>query len=140
MSRQLSGLRICGQRGHPVVRRALVRFGRWLRNEYEFPVLVRVYLSPHPYIIARDGKRCTAAIWIPDDENDYPYIRIATGDYEELREESNRDDALAVTIVSFAHEIIHYRQWIETDNLWERGVAVKAIGLLRKYEKTTSHP
>ena len=140
MSRQLSGLRICGHRGHPVVRRALVRFARWLRNEYEFPVLVRVYLSPHPYIIANDGERCVATIWIPDDENDYPYIRIATGDYVELRKESNRDDALAATIVSLAHEVIHYRQWIETNDQWERGVFVKATGLLRKYAKTTAHP
>ena len=69
-----------------------------------------------------------------------PYIRIATGDYPELAATSGRDNALASFIVSFSHEVIHYRQWIETGGIWERGVSRRAVTMLRRYEKTVDHP
>ena len=37
------GLRIRGDRGHPVVHRALVRYARWLRIHVEFPIRVHAY-------------------------------------------------------------------------------------------------
>ena len=69
-----------------------------------------------------------------------PYIRIATGDYLTLKRQHGRNDALASYIVSLAHEVVHYRQWVETGETWERGISRKAIRLLREYEATVRHP
>jgi hypothetical protein len=83
----------------------------------------------------------SASCFAPWSKKYEPYIRIATGDYREYRaERGNRDDALAGYLVSLAHEVVHYRQWIETDEVWERGVAAKASKIVRRYALTVDRP
>ena len=134
------GLRIHGKRAHPEVRECFVRFAKWLRKEKSFPVRVNVYLSPHPYIFARDGDKCTGTIWIPDDPDCFPYIRVATGDYEQRKKEDGRDIALASDLCTLCHELIHYWQWLKTDKLWEKRVARQALAMIDCYAETTDHP
>ena len=137
---QKQGLRVIGQRGHPVVRQCLIRLAAWLRKEYDFPVRLNVYLSPHPFIFARDGEKCVGTIWIPDSEKEYPCIRLATGDYEGRKKQIRRDNALAGDIHLLCHLIIHYWQWLEKDDMWEQGVNRRATKILHLYEQTTDHP
>ena len=135
-----SGLRIRGYRGNAVVRRALIRYAKWLRLNYDFPIRVPVYLLPGEFVTTIDGNRCSASFFAPYDQYVEPYIRIATGDYPMRAAESGRDNALASFIVSLSHEVIHYQQWIETGDIWERGVARRAASMLRRYEKTVDRP
>jgi hypothetical protein len=135
-----SGLHIRGHRGHPEVRAALIRYARWLRLNYAFPIRVPVYLSPRKTITTMHGEQASAscfAPWKPDDE---PYIRIATGDYPKLHAERGRDNALASFLVSLSHEVTHYRQWIETGDLWEAGVVRRARAMVDRYATTVDHP
>lgn len=134
------GLRICGHRGNPVVRRALIRFSRWLRTEFEFPVRVPVYLFPADHIIKRNGDRVSASFFAPDDCDDEPFVRIATGDYVALSKEYGRDNALAAFLHSLAHEIVHYRQWVETGDVWESGVCRKARKIVERFAQTVDRP
>ena len=138
--RARSGLRICGARGHPVVRQALIRYAVWLRANYAFPIRLPVYLNPGAYIVTTHGQRASASFFAPWDRRVEPYIRIATGDYPSLAEEEGRDNALASFIASLSHEIVHYQQWTETGEVWERGVARRAVGMLRRYEQTVDCP
>jgi hypothetical protein len=87
-----------------------------------------------------DGELCSASFFAPWSRDEEPYIRIATGDYRELKEEEGRDNALAAFIVSMSHEVVHYQRWVETGEIWERGVARKALGMLRRYSSTVAHP
>ena len=135
-----TGLRIRGARGHPEVRAALVRYASWLRMNYEFPIRVPAYLSPRELITTIHGTKVAASFFAPWDRNVEPYIKIATGDYSLLKKEIGRDNALAAFISSMSHEIVHYRQWVETGDLWERGVERKAVTMLRRYELTVDHP
>ncbi len=135
-----SGLRIRGQRGHPVVRRAIVRFAAWLRATHDFPVRLPVYLSPHERLITMHGNTVTASFFAPWKPDVEPYIRIATGDYPAERAEFGRNNALAGYLASLAHEMIHYHQWVATGDIFERGVAVKARGVVEAYAQTVSHP
>ena len=41
------------------------------------------------------------------------------GDYEELRNERGRDNALAAVLHSIVHELSHYFQWLKNRNEWE---------------------
>lgn len=134
------GLRICGSRGHREVTAALLRFAKWMRLNYAFPIRVPVYLSPRERIITCDGKFVAASFFAPWDRNVEPYIRIATVDYPSLKSERGRDNALAAILISFAHEVVHYRQWVETGEVWERGVARKASAMVRRYAMTVDHP
>ncbi len=127
------GLRIRGDRGHAVVRRSLIRFARWLRMQYDFPIRVPVYLFPYDHVITMDGKKVSASFFAPFRRNVEPFIRIATGDYGTLVRKVGRDNALAAFICSLAHEVVHYQQWVATSETWERGVSVAARGILRRY-------
>ncbi len=135
-----TGLRIRGARGHPELRAALIRFAKWVRANYDFPIRVPVYLSPKTTIITIHGEEASASCFAPFDRNEEPYIRIATGDFEELRREQGRDDCLATFIISMSHELIHYEQWLATGEMSEEGVNRKARAMLDRYAKTVDHP
>lgn len=135
-----TGLRMRGQRGHPEVRAALNRYARWLRRHYAFPIRVPVYLFPNRTIATQDGIRVVASFFAPFDRNAEPYIRLATGDYPELRRRRGRNDALAAIIMSLSHEIVHYYQWLETGEITERGVVVRSRSMLRRYAAEVERP
>ena len=122
------------------MRKAVIRFACWLRTQFDFPIRCPVYLHPNEVIRTIDGKTGCASFFGPFDRSEEPYIKIATGDYPQLRRERGRDDALAAFLHSFAHEVIHYQQWITTGDHHERGVDRKAAGLVDRYAETTDHP
>ena len=119
---QRSGLRIRGHRGNPQVRGALIRYARWLRSRFEFPIHVPVYLLPSQTVRTMHGEECSASIFLPWSKKQRPFIRIATGDYPQLRRQRGRNNALAAYLVSLSHEVLHYQQWIQTGSSSERGV------------------
>ncbi len=82
----------------------------------------------------------SASFFAPYDHNVEPYIRIATGDYPDLKKELGRDDSLAAFIVSLSHEVIHYHQWVRTGRTHERGVCKKAVAMLREYGTSVDRP
>ena len=135
-----TGLRICGSRGHPQVRAALIRYAKWLRAELEFPIRLPAYLLAGDRVVTMDGCMCSASIFLPWDRTVEPYIRVATGDYPKERRLWGRDNALAGYLCSVSHELIHYRQWVETGESWERGVAVRARGMVDRYALTADRP
>ena len=135
-----SGIRIRNKGSHPEVRSAIVRFAKWLRVEYKFPVRVPVYLYPSPRIVTRDRALVTASFFAPWSRRVEPYIRIATGDYKSLRAERGRDNALAAILCSLAHEVIHYQTWVATGQIPERGVARKALEVVRRYSQVVNRP
>jgi hypothetical protein len=121
------------------VRRALIRYARWLRENYTFPIRVPVYLLRRPFAITK-GERGVAVFVSFSSRTVEPYIGLATGDFVSLRKQRSRDDCLASYILSLSHEVVHYQQWIATGRSWERGVSRKAVAMLRRYNKTVDHP
>lgn len=135
-----SGLRIIGSRGRVEVKDAFLRYARWLRRHYSFPIRVPVYLFSTPTITTIDGSVASASFFCPFDPNENPHIRIATGDYDELLAETGRDNALASYLHSLSHELIHYWQWFETGETTERGVIVRARNMVDNYACDVDHP
>jgi hypothetical protein len=140
-----AGLRIHGERGDPCVRDSLIRYARWLRSNYAFPVRVPVYLKPGDQFVTTDGEIAVSSFFAPSDRGQEPYIRIATGDYPSLKKEMGRDNALASYIMSLNRQLIHYWQWtrtgtVRTGSVWEAGVAKQAVGMLRKYQTVVDRP
>jgi hypothetical protein len=87
----------------------------------------------------QDGTHVAAEFFGPFNRDEEPFIRIATGDYSELKRKIGRDHALAVYIDSMSHEIVHYYQWLQ-GRVSERGVAIRARGLLLKYAAEVNRP
>jgi hypothetical protein len=134
------GLRIVGARGNAEVRGAIVRFARWLRTQYDFPMRVPVYLRSERILVNMHGERCTATFFAPWNRKVEPYIRIATGDYPQLKRQLGRDNALSGYLGSLAHEVIHYQQWIKANRLSEKGVARDASRIVVRYSRVVARP
>jgi len=133
-------LRIVGARGQPCVRRALIRFARWLRANYSFPIRVPVYLSPMRRLRTSEGEEAVSSFFAPYRRDVEPHIRLATGDYAEMREFRKRDDCLASYIVSLSRQVVLYQHWLKRGRIRRRGVKREATRRLRLYERTTDHP
>jgi len=101
---------------------------------------VPVYLRPERQLKNMNGTKCSATFFAPWDMDVEPYIRIATGDYDDEKAEKGRDNALAGYLGSLAHEVIHYQQWLKNNNPHDRGVVPKASKIVDEYALTTDHP
>lgn len=134
------GLRIINCGSAPEVHGACLRFASWLRDQFFFPVRVPVYLLPGHRLRSLAGETAVATFFYPDDLAQNPYIRVATGDYLELRRSYSRDDSLCAYLVSMAHEVIHYQQWIRTTQISERGVLILSRTLVNAYAETVDRP
>lgn len=140
-----SGLRLRFDKDvNPEVKRACKEFARWLRTEYYFPIRVPVYIKSKEKIKAMDGELVSATFFQPVNRYDEPYIRISTGDYEELLFKRGKDNALAAILCSIAHELTHYYQWINDIQLsdigYERQAKQYALFILDEYKEVTDHP
>ena len=135
-----SGIRIRGERGHPVVRRSLIRYAAWLRTHHEFPIRLPVYLLPGTDYLTVEGQRSEVSFFRPIDPRHEPYIRIATGAYPAESGEFGRDNALASYVSALSRQIVHYQQWVATGRVHNRGVDRKAAQMLRRYRSVTGHP
>ena len=135
-----SGIRVRAVGVNKEVRKSVLRFLRWLRCEMSFPIRVPVYLSPKDRIVLKSRKKVPATFFAPDDRNEEPFIRIATGDYDHLKGKRGRDNALAAILCSVAHEIAHYQQWCANKPFREREAETRAIEILDAYAEVVAHP
>lgn len=133
MMPQRSGIRLRATRGHPEVAAVMRPFVRWLRREKSFPVRVPVYLLEGPAVRTSEGMNCSASFFGPDDHKLEPYIRIATGEFPLLVRKWGRRRALVSHLLSLAHELVHYDQWLARREFSERGVVRAASSLVQRY-------
>ena len=128
----------------PEVKRACAQFAGWLRSEYQFPLRIVVYVKGTKTIRAKDGDTVVGTFFEPFLYEDEPYIRLATGDYNELVYTLGKDNALASILLSLAHELTHYFQWINGVQLSDIGKERQAVIYSRKimdeYALTCEHP
>lgn len=94
------------------VRAFCIRFAKWVRKEFFFPIRLNVYIKADYRIKAMDGEYVVGTFWRPVDYNEEPYVRLATGDYQELKQKRGEEQAMWAILRTFAHELTHYMQHI----------------------------
>lgn len=126
------------------LRNAIKTMIAWLRTEYEFPIRVRIYIKKDLLVKATDGDMCPDFFFWPADRYDEPYIKLATGDYNELLEELGRDDAIGTILIALLHEITHYFQFVNglefSDPSLDKQAKKCARAVLNDYADTRDHP
>ena len=126
------------------VKNACKNFAKWLRSNYEFPMRVPIYVKGAERIKTMDGDWVVGSFFEPDDYSVEPYIRIATGDYVDLKINIGRDNALASILLTIAHELTHYYQWINNLQLTDIGRERQATRyshlIVDEYALTRDHP
>lgn len=144
MARQ--GLRIRNDAGvDPEIKAAVIAFSKWIRQNYDFPVRIVVYIKNKKYIKAMDGELVSATCFLPYSKSVEPYARVSVGDYEKVKEKRGRDNALAGILTSVTHELTHYFRWIddsEYDDIKreERKACRLARKIVNDYATTREHP
>lgn len=133
------GLRVRCLNIKPYLRKECIEFTKWLRNQLEFPIRVVIYIKNDMYIKNMYGELVNATFFAPDEKNVEPYIRIATGDVEEIRKKTGKVNAFCNVLCSIAHEIAHYEQWIEDKELSEELADKRAIELMDLYGYVTDN-
>jgi hypothetical protein len=121
LEKEESGIRIYSDKNVDVIlKKAFVHFAKWLRCHYNFPKRVPVYVKKSYYIITKYTKeQAVASFFAPFDKREEPYIRIATGDFNDLEKEHGRKDAILLILQSLAHELQHYYQWLDDKEFLE---------------------
>ncbi len=116
------GLRLRFDKGvDEEVKEACLSFANWLREQYCFPVRVPIYFKNTSYLRTVDKEGAYATFFRPDSYNVEPYIRIAVGDYENLKKDWGRENAICAYLADMAHELTHYYQWINDIKLTRIG-------------------
>jgi hypothetical protein len=99
---------------NPEVRAQCISFVQWLRKKIPFSIRVLVLLKKEESVITElTNKPVSATFWGPNNKNELPYIKVATGDYQQLIAECGKFNALKAILGSIGHEVVHYQQWIE---------------------------
>lgn len=128
----------------PEVKIACMQFANWLRLTYYFPLRVPVYIKGTKTVQTTDGEKAVGTFFEPFSYSNEPYIRIATGDYSELKTALGRDNALAAILSTIAHELTHYYQWINDVQLTPIGRERQATRysklIVYEYSLTREHP
>ena len=126
------------------LRLSCIRFCKWLRKEYFFPIRVDIYFKKDVMIKSVDGRMVCSACWQPDYKEYHPYIRIATGDFDKLVLERGRDNAVATFLQDIARMLTHYYQWLNDLDLSTKQEKTQAsqcaASVLKKYAQTHQHP
>ena len=123
-----------------------IKFCKWLRSIYQFPMRVPIYFKNGKFLISDDNEEISADFWGPLDKNLEPYIRIAVGDYIDLKKEKRRDNAICSVLGSIIHELSHYYQWLfgdcehlpEEEN--EKEVLEWVDYIIDNYKDVVEHP
>jgi len=122
------------------VRGAVIRYARWLRENYQFPIRVPVYLIPSETIDMGDGERSVSCFFAAKERSIEPYALIATGDYRKLLRAWGRDNCLASYLLSLSRQVVRYHRWVETGNCRDPRIAKKAKAMIDAYALTVDHP
>ena len=104
-----------------------------------------IYVKNVKKLIAIDGDKVYGTFWsMNDDYSVEPHIRVAAGDYNDLCNKWGKDSALTAILLTIAHELTHYFQWINALKLTpigqERQATKYARYILDEYAETREHP
>ncbi len=103
-----------------------------------------MYVKGTKTIRTKDGDHVVGSFFEPFSYSDEPYIRFAAGNYEELISVWGKDRALASILLTLAHELTHYYQWINHIPLTpigrERQASRYAEFIIDEYASTREHP
>ena len=140
-----TGLRLRFENGiDSEIKRSCTEFCKWLRKQYYFPIRVPIYFKKSEFIISKSGEKFSAIFFEPFDRHNESYIRIATGDFNGIKQRTCNDDALAAILCSISHELTHYFQWINDIKLTEIGSERQATSyanmIVDEYSETRDHP
>lgn len=115
------------------IRLAFQEFRKWLKDNISFPIKINVYITAEYRVFTKDNIKATGIFGTPGTKNKYPYIKLATGDFDELAIKIGYYNGMMCILQTFAHEITHYQQWVSDKDFTERLANKESLKLVNKY-------
>jgi len=138
------GLRIVSRKGVPPdVRRAILKFAAWLRLHYDFPIRLTIYLLPEEKVFSSSGEESISIFFEPIEKTGkpYPYIKLATGDYQKLIQEGgNVYYALYTNVSSIILHVVQYFNWYYDKKWSKKQIQIQREKLLHVYVTDDKSP
>jgi hypothetical protein len=82
-----------------------------LEERYVIPHPITVNVFSDEYIVSDDGKKVVGACFCPHNAIEDAYIRIATGDFVALADQTGEANALYNILRVLPHELTHFLAW-----------------------------
>ncbi len=118
---------------NPYIKLAFKEFRKWLKNKISFPIKINIYVTSSYRVVTKKQIKATGIFTIPSTKNKYPFIKLATADFEDLKSEVGYYNGMMSILHTFAHEVIHYQQWIREQSFNERLADKEATKLVEEY-------
>ncbi|PJI07265.1 MULTISPECIES: tetratricopeptide repeat protein [Clostridium] len=121
----------------------IIEFARWLRKKYIFPIRLTIYIRYEYKSKANNSDKFLASFLEPDSEKYNPHIRVEVKNHRDDVDDTN--EFRKYILISIAHEIIHYMQWIKKVDFCEKEAEYKSEKLVqlfikeRFYDLTITH-
>lgn len=115
------------------VKLAFKEFRKWLKTKMIFAITINVYVTNTYRVTTKNHVEGTGIFGTPSSKNKYPYIKLATSDFEELKNEIGYYNGMMSILHTFAHEIVHYKQWIDNKAFREKLADKEATKLVNEY-------
>ena len=93
------------------LKRKYIRFAKWLRKTYIFPVRLHVYILNAETVALKNGQSVYGKIcWYPKRT---PAIKVPSAIDKALLREYTMDEIYEQILSSLVHELSHYYQWVK---------------------------
>lgn len=107
----------------------------WLLKTTSFPRKLSIHLINESELMTSKGEAATGSFFAPYDPAKLSKIKIAVGDFIDESKEYGVSLVLQNYYYTYAHEIIHYQQWIEEKPFREREAVSKAEDMIDQFVK-----
>ena len=101
-------------------------FISWVRERFQFPIRLVIYYKALEYIKAKDGEYVSGTFWGPYSFTEGAYIKIACPELKTNENEKTIYKRIINILVTTAHEISHYYQWVNRLNKTDRQIEYQA--------------
>ena len=126
----------------PEFRTLCIRFARWMRKKYSFPVHLHIYIKDCERIRLLNGRYAYGGFRYY--VNRPPYIRIPARIESHLKNEYDTLEIYYMILGSLVHELTHYFQWVaeleQTDAASERQANYYRYRILEQFCRDSHLP
>lgn len=115
------------------IKLAYKEFNKWIKTYMNLVKVLHVFIKEDYNILSRNKESAIGLFGYPNGRNKYPYIKLAIGDFEDLCFKNGEYIAIMSILHTYAHELVHFEQWLDNKPSLEKKADKKATKLVEDF-------